>query len=101
MKLPNAKLATVDERKLADPLPDNGGKAAFFRALGYSGQSTAAAGAGPRRRSRSPVESVHGRKYVLDGAIKSPVGKSAVVRTVWIVDTSDDVPRLVTAYPRE
>ena len=111
MKLPNGSLATVDERKVADYLlnsthPDNGGKAAFFRALGYSVQSTASLRLALLELAREGnvvhhVESVHGRKYVVDGVIKAPAGKSAMVRTVWIVDTGDTVPRLVTAYPGE
>jgi hypothetical protein len=47
------------------------------------------------------METVHGKKYIVDGAIETPSGKTPVVRTVWIVDEGSDVPRLVTAYPRE
>ena len=41
MKLPNAERAVVEREKIADYLlnpehPDNGGKAAFFLALGYN-----------------------------------------------------------------
>jgi len=47
------------------------------------------------------MESTHGQKYVLDGRIESPSGRTAVVRTIWIVDHGSDTPRLVTAYPHE
>jgi hypothetical protein len=47
------------------------------------------------------VESVHVVKYVVDGPLTSPTGKQAVVRTVWIIDRGEDVPRLVTAYPHQ
>jgi hypothetical protein len=47
------------------------------------------------------MESAHGRKYIIDGAIETPGGKTPLVRTVWIIDRGSDVPRLVTAYPRE
>jgi hypothetical protein len=47
------------------------------------------------------METVHGIKYVLDGGMETPGGKTPVVRTIWIVDRGLDRPRLVTAYPRE
>jgi len=47
------------------------------------------------------MESQHGTKYVVDGKIETPVGKTPMVRTVWIIDTGETVPRLVTAYPYE
>ncbi|MGO8700857.1 MAG: DUF6883 domain-containing protein [Limisphaerales bacterium] len=39
------------------------------------------------------MESPHGRKYVILGQIESPDGKSAIVRTIWIVDTGLEVAR--------
>jgi len=47
------------------------------------------------------MESVHGMKYIVDGQIKTPGAKSSIVRTVWIIDLGSDVPRLITAYPRQ
>ena len=45
------------------------------------------------------METVHGKKYIIDGTVDTPIGKSPVVRTVWIIDKGEDAPRLVTAYP--
>ena len=110
-RLPNAGVARVDTRKLGDYLlnpahPDNGGKAAFFLALGFTQSDVptlrtalvrlAAEGTLARR-----IVSVHGTKFVVDGVLRSPSDSEAVVRTVWIVDTGGSTPRLVTAYPRE
>ena len=110
-RLPNAAAARVDTRKLGEYLlnpahPDNGGKAAFFVALGFVRSDVeplrsalvrlAAEGTLTRR-----IVSVHGTKFVVDGVLRSPSGSEAVVRTVWIVDTGGIAPRLVTAYPRE
>jgi hypothetical protein len=47
------------------------------------------------------LESPHGVKYVLDGAIETPGGKTPTVRSVWIVDRGQNCPRLVTAYPAQ
>lgn len=110
-RLPNAGIGRVDTRKLSDYLlnpahPDNGGKAAFFLGLGFARSDVATLGSallslaveGTLARR---VISVHGTKFVVDGILQSPSGSEAVVRPVWIVDTGDDAPRLVTAYPRE
>lgn len=40
-----------------------------------------------------------GTKYEIHGTIVGPLGRQAVIRTVWIVDAGEDYPRLVTAYP--
>jgi hypothetical protein len=40
-------------------------------------------------------------KYVVAGRVETPSGKRPLVRTIWIVDRGDVVPRLVTAYPSQ
>jgi hypothetical protein len=42
---------------------------------------------------------MYGTKYVVDGTIEGPAGHAGTVRTVWIVESEGDAPRLVTAYP--
>jgi hypothetical protein len=111
MKLPNASLVRVEREKITDYLlnrehPDNGGKADFFIALGFLRNDWETLAMALRRlATRCPIsqsmESVHGKKYIVDGAIETPVGKTPVVRTVWIVDSGETIPRLVTAYPHE
>jgi hypothetical protein len=41
-----------------------------------------------------------GRKYKVDGILRSPAGEGFGIRTIWIVHFGEDFPRLVTAYPR-
>lgn len=111
VKLPNADRAIVDLNKVTEYLlnaahPDNGGKAQFFEALGFSLSDSARLVAALRRLAVTGdvalhVESAHGAKYVVDGQFDSPVGKRPVVRAVWIIDKGQDLPRLVTAYPHE
>lgn len=111
MKLPNADRALVELSKVTDYLlnsrhPDNGGKAQFFEALGFALSDSAQlaavlGGLAVTGDVAHHVESAHGAKFVVDGWIDSPVGKRRAVRTVWIVDKGQDVPRLVTAYPHE
>ena len=40
-----------------------------------------------------------GQKYVGEGTIEGPGGRSASIVVVWIVLVAEDFPRFVTAYP--
>ncbi len=84
--------------------PDNGGKAAFFIALGFSSEGWETFADAMRKLAlTAPVsrrmETVHGIKYIVDGEIENPISKAALVRTIWIIDAGLNFPRLVTAYP--
>jgi hypothetical protein len=109
MKLPHAHSAVVAKPKLVDYLlnpahPDNGGKAEFFEALGFSLKNLAEFSAALRQLAAKTevtevVESPYGIKYVLDGWLQGQDNRRAKIRTIWIVDQGTDIPRLVTAYP--
>ena len=110
MTLPNAERASIDDAKIVDYLlssahPVGRFKARFFVSLGYTAAewwrlrddilavartgSVALESAGP-----------YGRKFEVDGILAAPAGKSAMVRTVWIIRPEEDFPRLVTVFPR-
>jgi hypothetical protein len=107
--VPNAHKAVVPAEKIAAYLlnsqhPDGAGKARFFLAAGFRADEwPALANAFKQLLQRTSfvneVESAHGRKYVVEGSIDTPSGKFVRVRTVWIVENDDAVPRLVTAFP--
>jgi hypothetical protein len=109
MRLPNAHLAIIEREKITEYLlndahPENGGKALFFAGLDFSRTGwLLLANAFLRLARESEVgismESSHGIKYIVDGALITPFGKCPIVRTVWIVDQRSENPRLVTAYP--
>ena len=96
MKLPNVANTVVEHEKITEYLlnaahPDNGGKAAFFEALGFrreEPQTLAKAMLDLARRAEvtKSAASPHGRKYIVIGQIKSPRGRTANVRTIWIID---------------
>lgn len=101
----------MDEGKVASYLlnaahPGNGGKARFFRELGYeSSDSGALLDALLRHAVTGAVtkqtESVYGVKFEVRGPLE-PNQKVVPPRelcSVWIVEPDSDVPRLVTAYP--
>ena len=41
----------------------------------------------------------YGTKYVVEGLLRTPTGDILQVQTVWIIETGQDRPRFVTAYP--
>lgn len=109
MKLPNLEEALVEEHKLTAYLlseEHSGGKEAFFASFGFTVADWEslrdallqhAAACEVTSTSATP----HGVKYIIEGEMPAPDGRSPQVRTVWIVDAGQDVPRLVTAYPLE
>ena len=109
MRLPNAHLAVVDRAKITEYLlnaehPDNGGKAAFFIKLEFSRSDWDKFANALRKLALTAdvtksMETVHGKKYIVDGELENPAGKEAWVRSIWIIDAGTDFPRLVTAYP--
>lgn len=40
-----------------------------------------------------------GTRYVVEGELAAPDGRTPLVRVVWFVDTGEETPRLATAYP--
>lgn len=101
--------AHIDERKIVEYLlarahPVGGAKATFFMSLGYR--------IGEWTRLRDDLihiaengeaidisATAYGVKIIVDGSVKSPCGRMVALRTIWISDGPDAVPRLVTAYP--
>ena len=111
MNLPNAESAVVERDKIVDYLlnpghPDNGGKAPFFLTAGFNPErwqelAEALRHAAARFPISKSMASPHGTKYILDGELQTPSGRSPRVRMVWIIDVGSENPRLITAYPRE
>ncbi len=109
MKLPQCEKAVVAPEKLRRYLlstshPVGQSKARFFKAQGFTDENWTLLEAGflDLARSAEVTEtetSPHGMKYVLIGPVPTPAGRLVTVRTVWIIDDGQDVPRFVTAYP--
>lgn len=107
--LPDAEQAIVARRKLVDYLlseahPDGRGKALFFTAHGFSAHACESLAAALRDHALAhPVaermETAFGVRYVVEGALVAPDGRSPAVRSVWFLRTGGEVPELVTAYP--
>lgn len=111
MSLPNADEAVIAESKIAGYLldsrhPDGATKAKFFLGLGFTMRdwkdlANELRNIAANSSTGSCVETRHGTKYIVDGRIRAPSGRSPYIRTVWIVDAGQTVPRFVTAYPTD
>ncbi len=109
MELPNKSRAYVSENKITGYLLSETHivgrtKAKFFRSFGFdeTNVSQFEKGLVDIAQTESVVETtetIYGKKYVIDGELETPNGDMIRLRTVWIIETGDDVPRLVTAYP--
>lgn len=109
MKLPNADLAVVPERKvthyLLDPAHSTGGsKAAFFLRFGFTVAEwprmvDALLRHARENRVMATEETRYGTRYALDGPLSAPDGTSLNVRSAWFIDIGSDAPRFVTAHP--
>jgi hypothetical protein len=78
-------------------------KAKFFGHLVLTKQMSANSSKGlsilPKQNWSPDTETIFGKKYVIDGELETPNGNMIHLRTVWIIETGDDIPRLVTAHP--
>src|SRR2546429_114493 len=85
MRLPNADRAVVERAKIAEYLlnpehPDNGGKAVFFVTLEFSRSDWDTFANALRKLALTAdvtesMETVHGKKYIVDGELENPAGK--------------------------
>ncbi len=109
MKLPNSERAWIPEQKLRDYLLSmthsvGRSKARFFRKFGFHDENVDHLETGLLAIARFQVvvqatESSFGVKYVIDGELDTPSGRTVKVRTAWIIEAGEDAPRFVTAHP--
>ena len=86
MRLPNADSAIVEHEKIVSYLlnpahPDNEGKARFFLGVGFNQENWQLLAAALKRIAENQpaskiMASPHGTKYVVDGRIETPSGKT-------------------------
>ncbi len=107
--LPRAEDAVVEESKVRGYLlnldhDDGKNKAEFFIRFGFSPDrwqelAEALCSHAIRNDVTKAVASPYGTRYVVEGPMKAPDGREPGVRSVWIIDEGEELPRLVTAYP--
>ncbi len=110
MKLPNVEKASIPQKKVTHYLlspshPDGRGKAGFFARFGFTPDSWQTLAAALLRHAAAhdvtKIEaSPYGIRYIIEGSLETPDGRAPLVRVVWFIDTDEEIPRLVTAYPQ-
>ena len=111
MKLPHADGAIISAEKLRDYIlspvhPIGRFEATVFGELGYSAQNWEVFEQHLREQILSldtvqVEESRYGRKFVIEGPLTGPAGKTMQIVTVWVILKGESIPRFVTAYPGE
>lgn len=111
MNLPNAGAAMVAQEKVTGYLlstthRDGRHKAAFFLSFGFTtGDWQVVAAALVQHATDHAVakseETPFGTRYVVEGTMQTPSGRTPSIRSVWFVENEETVPRFVTAYPLE
>jgi hypothetical protein len=110
MMLPGFASVVVSEQKIVAYLlsfshPDGRSKALFFSRFGFRADQWLIFAEALRRHAATHEVAAmdatpFGIRYVIEGELVTPDGRSPFVRTVWFIATGDVVPHLVTAYPR-
>lgn len=109
MRLPNYALAVVPQRKITGYLfsfthRDGRGKAEFFTQFGFSADSWQELAAALLQHAANHEvakmeDSPFGTRYIVEGTISAPDGRTPVIRSVWFIETGEEIPQFVTAYP--
>jgi hypothetical protein len=109
VKLPNCEHTVVPRAKVVDYLlsgthRDGQHKAVFFKRFGFAAAEWERLGqalcehAAEHDVRRVEISS-YGQRYIVEGIIRSPDMRNPLIRAVWFVDSGEDTPRFVTAYP--
>ena len=109
MKLPNYDNAVIPQDKIDRHLlsmthRDGRSKAKFFLQFGFSATSwQALAEALSHHASAHDVTTIEdspfGTRYIIEGIILAPDGRTPLIRSIWFIETGENFPRFVTAYP--
>jgi len=111
MKLPRNNEAVIPEKKithylLSDAHPLGRAQAKYFKVLGYNEENAVKPWEGLLAVAAEGIvaeviDTPFGAKYVVDGDLMTPVGVRVRVRTIWVQERGQSVPRFVTAYPKD
>lgn len=109
MKLPHLDQVSVPQSKIVDYLlspthPEGRSKALFFARFGFTLEACDFLADALRRHAAEhevakEETSPFGTRYVVEGILRTPSGRTPRIRAVWFIDGGANVPRFVTAYP--
>ncbi len=110
MILPHIENAQVPKNKIPDYLlnfthPGGQSKARFFEKFGFNQYNKdefekALLSIARYNEVLSVMITAFGRKYIIEGLLKTPDGRTPLLTTVWIIENGSEIPKLVTAYPK-
>lgn len=108
-KVPGYEQAVVPESKITEYLlslshPKGRSKAQFFIQFGFTPDDwQQLADALLQHAADNAVASTEdtpfGTKYIVDGGLRTPDGRTPMIRAVWFLEYGQKVPRLATAHP--
>jgi len=109
LKLPNYEHAVIPETKITGYLlstkhRDGRSKAEFFTGLGFSSDAwedlvKALLQHAAENEVTKIEDSPFGTRYIIEEVLLAPDRRGAVVRSVWFIETGEQIPRFVTANP--
>ena len=109
MNLPNYDKAVVPQRKVVSYLlshshRDGRSKAKFFTQFGFSGEAWEELAQALRQHAADheiakAEQTPFGTRYVIEGQITTPDGRTPLIRSVWFIATGETIPQFATAYP--
>jgi hypothetical protein len=109
MKLPNASVVKVEREKITEYLLNaehryGASKARFFARFGFNLATWETLALALREHGRQyevseVTETIFGPRYEVEGELRTPDGRTPMVRSVWQLDHGMVAPRLITAYP--
>ena len=107
--LPNPEKAYVQRPKITDYLLSSTHeigktKAVFFLRFGFSQENWQLLAQALILHTRNSTvidvtETEFGTKYILEGPLACPDGRTPGIRSVWEIAHGDDAPRFITAHP--
>ncbi len=102
MKLPNGDRGEVPEAKITGYLlslahEDGRSKAQFFIRFGFSVTEWQELATTLQELARQhPVtrveDSPFGKRYIIEGVIKAPDGRTPWIRTIWFIEDATEIP---------
>jgi hypothetical protein len=109
MKVPNLDKAFVPKEKIVDYLlstthRDGRNKAVVFCGFGFRVEAWNELAAVLVNHARmydvvKEESSLFGTRYVVEGVIDTPSGRTLNLRSVWFLEDGEEIPRFATAYP--
>jgi hypothetical protein len=109
MRLPNADLAIIEDRKITQYLlarehPTGAPKAAFFESFGFSSSEwqqlrVALLIHAAQHEVSTKTLTQFGEAFEVDGPLRTPDSRNPWLLVVWFIRSGENIPRLVTAVP--